>query len=114
MLTCCTPVQPAGGLSCRQLLTSKGRRLGIKHGWQLVSEALLVKYSCLLALPLLAGLRGSAQMVLRGGSLQQSLRAMAAHHSQWVWCVTLATLHTQEVLAFCCRAESIREAHRAL
>lgn len=69
----------------RQLLASKGRSLGVQHGWQLVSEALLVKYSCLLALPLLARLRGAGQLVLRGGALHQSLRAMAAHHSQWVW-----------------------------
>jgi hypothetical protein len=51
----------------------------------LVSESLLIKYSCLMALPLVAALRQAGQVVLRGGSLITSLRAMAAHNSQWVW-----------------------------
>lgn len=82
--TYCTHCCCLGG-ACRQLLCSQGRALGVQQGWQLVSEALLVKYSCLAALPLVSALRQPRQVVLLGGSLLTSLRAMAAHYSQWVW-----------------------------
>lgn len=73
------------GMPGRQLLCTQGRGLGVRQGWMLVSEGLQLKYSCLLALPLVAALRQAGQVVLRGGSLITSLRAMAAHNSQWVW-----------------------------
>lgn len=72
-------------MPCRQLLCTHGRTLGIQQGWMLRSEALPVKYSCLLALPVVTALRKAGQVVLRGGNLMTSLRAMAAHNSQWVW-----------------------------
>lgn len=69
----------------RQLLASKGHQLGVQHAWQLVSELLLVKYSCLLALPAILGLKSSSQVVVLGGHVWTSLKAMAAHRSQWMW-----------------------------
>jgi hypothetical protein len=50
-----------------------------------VSECLLHKYSCVLAVLLSALLRRPDQMLVTGGRVAASVRAMAAHQSQWVW-----------------------------
>lgn len=83
----CALCFPAALRHClrRQLLASKGRQLGVQQAWQLVSELLLVKFSCLLALPAIFGLKKPSQVVVLGGHVGTSLKAMAAHHSQWVW-----------------------------
>lgn len=69
----------------RLLLESEGHHLGVQHGWQLVSESLLHKYSCLLAVLLSALLLRRGQVLVLGGKVWASVRAMAAHTSQWVW-----------------------------
>jgi hypothetical protein len=69
----------------RHLLATKGRQLGVQQAWQLVSEVLLVKYSCLLAVPAIMGLKRQSQVAVLGGNVSTSLQAMAAHQSQWVW-----------------------------
>lgn len=69
----------------RQLLATQGRQLGVQQAWQLVSELLLVKYSCLLAVPAIMGLKRPSQVAVLGGNVLTSLKAMAAHRSQWVW-----------------------------
>lgn len=78
-MLCCT-------YACgRQLLSTHGSSLGVTQGWQLVSEQLYVKYSCLLAMPIITALARPNQWLVRGGNVRCSIRAMAAHHSQWVW-----------------------------
>lgn len=72
-------------VACRLLLESEGHHLGVQHGWQLVSESLLHKYSCLLAVLLSALLLRRGQVLVLGGKVWASVRAMAAHTSQWVW-----------------------------
>jgi len=57
----------------------------VEQAWQLVTELLAAKYSCLLAIPLMAALKRPGQVLVCGGSLSRSIKAMAAHHSQWVW-----------------------------
>jgi hypothetical protein len=57
----------------------------VQQAWQLVSECLPVKYSCLLALPVLLAVRNRQQVLLVSWRLRQNLQAMAAHSSQWVW-----------------------------
>jgi hypothetical protein len=63
-----------------------------------VSEHLLVKYSCLLSLPVLRLLLKPGQLLISGGSVSRNIRAMAAHHSQWVWWVA-GTIACKEVQA---------------
>lgn len=67
------------------LLAAKGSALGVQHAWQLVSESLLVKFTCLLAVLVTNFLRKPGQLVVCGGRLCCSLKAMAAHRSQFVW-----------------------------
>ncbi|KAF6259097.1 N-acetylglucosaminylphosphatidylinositol de-N-acetylase family protein [Scenedesmus sp. NREL 46B-D3] len=69
----------------RLLLESQGRQLGVQAGWQLVSERLLHKYGCLLSAPLSALLLRPGQALVTSARVWASVRAMAAHKSQWVW-----------------------------
>lgn len=70
---------------CRQLLQVQGRALGVQAAWQLLSECMVVKFSGPLARRWARTLHKPRQLVVPGGSLLASMRAMAAHHSQWVW-----------------------------
>ncbi|KAF8062000.1 Pigl [Scenedesmus sp. PABB004] len=69
------------------LLATRGTALGVCAAWQLVSECLAVKFSCAAAVPLAAALarRAPGHALVRGGDVAASVRAMAAHGSQWVW-----------------------------
>lgn len=50
-----------------------------------VSERLLHKYGCLLSAPLSALLLRPGQALVTCARVWASVRAMAAHKSQWVW-----------------------------
>jgi hypothetical protein len=50
-----------------------------------VSECLLHKYSCVLSVLLAALLLQPGKVLVVGGKVAASVRAMAAHKSQWVW-----------------------------
>lgn len=49
------------------------------------SECLLHKYSWLLSIILSALLLKQDQVLVLGGNVWTSMKAMAAHRSQWVW-----------------------------
>eukprot|EP00775_Hariotina_reticulata_P002590 gene2590-2892_t len=89
----------------RQLLAAKGLSLGITQAWQLVSEHLVVKYSGLCSLRLLGLRLKQGQLLILGGNASLSLRAMAAHHSQWVWYRKLFVLLSS--YTYCNRLQSL-------
>lgn len=67
------------------LLAARGRALGVSEAWQLATLNPLRKFSAALERLVAPYLAPRGALVVGGGSLAVSLRAMRAHASQWVW-----------------------------